>query len=111
MEYKQIRGRLRNLDEVLPTLEAPPNRPNERQRLAVDAVRRGLPIGDAAAVFGTSYQSVQNWINKFSDDDAESDLVYFMSRARELGANDEEIAQWFGFDRADKVSTILANTD
>lgn len=99
---------LKGWREKLPSLPNPKERPNDFQRLVLQSVKNGMTIRDAVRVFGISQPTINKWANKFSDSYTEPDGVYFMRRARELGASDEVIAVWFGFDRVDKVSMLLA---
>lgn len=105
-----MRNRLKNWREKLPLLPDPKTRPNDFQRLILMCLTRGLTIRDAERVFGVSEKNIQGMKTRYETVESDkSDLPYFMNRARELGADDEVIAKWFGFDRVDKVSMILAD--
>ena len=89
-------------------LELPKDRPNDLQRLVLSCLDNGLTVRDATRVFGVAESTIQKWSKEYANVTTLDDKEYFMHRARELGASDEVIAQWFGFDRIDKVSMLLA---
>lgn len=106
-----MRRKLTKWKEVLPKMEHPRNRPNDFQRLVLSCLDAGMTNRDALRIFGISENQLKNIRRKYGDVTTVSDLTYFMKRARDLGADDEVIAIWFGFDRVDKVTSILAQIE
>lgn len=106
-----IRNRLTKWKSVISTLENPKNRPNDFQQLILDCHKNGLTVRDAHRIFGVSHRFINDLKNKFTEQRNLDDKRYFMLRARKLGADDEAIAQWFGYDRADQVSMELAKLE
>lgn len=105
-----IRNQLKKWKEVIGSLENPKKRPNDLAALIISCLENGLTRKDAERIFGVS----QNYVNRLQrkyPDKTLPDKLYFMHRARQLGASDEAIAGWFGFDRIDKVSSALAQID
>lgn len=103
-----IRKQLTKWKSVIDSLQSPKDRPNDFQRLVLSCLKNNLNVSDAVRIFGISQPALNGWLEKYDNVDTLPDQIYFMQRARQLGADDEAIAGWFGLDRADKVSTILA---
>lgn len=103
-----MRNRLTNWKEKIDLLNSPGNRPNDFQKLIIRCSNNGMNVRDAHRVFGIAERTVRDWKTQFSDKETEEDMIYFMRRARELGADDETIAQWFGLEQVEKVNVILA---
>lgn len=103
-----MRNRLKDWKEKLPLLSDPKDRPNDFQALVIGCLNNNMSVRDATRVFGLTEKTVRAWREAYPDLNTENDERYFMRRARALGADDETIAGWFGFDRADKVSMLLA---
>lgn len=103
-----MRNRLKIWKTVIDSLENPNDRPNDFQRLVLDCIKRGMPVRDAVRIFGVTQPTIQTWLKKFSDQEPLPDDTYFMNRARQMGAEDEVIAQWFGMKRPDQVAMRLA---
>ena len=103
--------KLKKWEQILPTLENPRSRPNDFQRLVLSCIQRGMNKLEAQRVFGVSDTTLRKWTSDYAGVATEEDLAYFMRRARELGADDEVIAEWFGFDRPDKVAMLLAPSE
>lgn len=89
-------------------LPKPKDRPNDFQRLVLGAVKNGMQVRDAVRVFGVTQPTINRWQATYGDAAASNDLHYFVKRASALGASDELIAQWFGINRVDKVTMIVA---
>lgn len=103
-----MRNKLTNWKKTLPLLASPKMRPNDFQRLVIACLNNDMTVRDATRVFSITEKTALTWHRRFAEVKTENDKSYFMRRARELGADDETIAQWFGFDRPDKVSMLLA---
>ena len=108
MEKKVLQRKLINWRSVLPKLDNPKKRPNDYQRLVLNCLNNGMTVQDAQRVFGISRMAIVDWRRQFSGISTAADSVYFMERARKLGADDETIAYWFSIERIDKVAMILA---
>lgn len=67
-----------------------------------------MSVRDAERVFGVTEPTIRAWRRKYGGMKTIDDKTYFMNRARQLGADDEAIAQWFGIERTDKVNMMLA---
>lgn len=105
-----MRNKLKNWKTVIDTLGNPTDRPNDFERLVLECMSRGLNTQDTQRIFGIGTDTAYRWRRKYGGTVTEPDKTYFMRRARALGADDETIAVWFGFDRADKVSMLLAQS-
>jgi transposase-like protein len=104
----QVKKNLKHWKDKIGKLPSPKKRPNDFQRLVLECIQNGMNIRDAWRIFDISESSLRDWRKLYGEVKTDPDQLYFMRRARELGADDEVIALWFGFDRADKVSMLLA---
>lgn len=104
-----MRNRLTKWKETIDKLENPKDRPNDFWQLVFSCMQNGLTVADAQRVFGLTERHIRDMRHKWGNKQTLQDKTYFMRRARALGADDETIAIWFGFDRVDKVSMILSD--
>lgn len=103
-----IKNRLKIWKTVIGTLENPKDRPNDFQQLVLACLDNGMAVRDAHRIFSIGHSTIEEWREKYKDMHTPPDKIYFMKRARALGADDGAIAQWFGIERLDKVAMALA---
>ncbi len=55
----------------------------ERQAILLSAIKKGLPLKDAASIAGISYASLNRWQNKGEEEDAPPEFRNFCNHLRE----------------------------